>query len=82
MDKNVLIILCVYLTQADHLLSRMSFGVYIIHPLLITIAKLIMPYHVQPLRYMLLLYLVVVCLSFLICYLFSKVPLARKLVRM
>lgn len=64
------------------LLSRMSFGVYIIHPLLITIAKLIVPYHAQPLRYMLLLYLVVVCLSFLICYLFSKVPLARKLVRM
>lgn len=64
------------------LLSRMSFGVYIIHPMLITIAKLIVPYHVQPLRYMLLLYIGVMVLSFLICYLLSKVPLARKLVRM
>ena len=64
------------------LLSRMSFGVYIIHPMLITIAKLIVPYHAQPLRYMLLLYIVVVFVSFLICYLFSKMPLVRKLVRM
>ena len=62
--------------------SKMSFGIYIIHPLLITIMEHILPYHGMPLLYMLVLYVIVFILSFVCCSILSRIPGLRLSVRM
>lgn len=64
------------------MVSKMSFGIYIIHPLLITVMEHILPYHGMPLLYMLVLYVIVFILSFVCCSILSRIPGLRLSVRM
>lgn len=63
------------------ILSKLSFGVYIVHPLFQTVFREIFEYTKAPLQYILIYYVVVIVLSFASCFVASKMPLIKKLIR-
>lgn len=66
------------------LLSRMTFGVYIIHPALLTAFCALIPYdhNSMPVFYILVSYVVVLLLSFVFSVLAAKIPFIKNFVRM
>ena len=62
-------------------LSKLTFGVYLIHPLLLTIYKDIIAYKENLIAYIIVEFAVVVCASFLLSYLISKIPVMNKLIK-
>lgn len=64
-------------------LSRMTFGVYLIHPLVQRVLREILSYNgSMPALHILLSFVIVSLLSFIACWVMSKIPVIRKLVRM
>lgn len=63
------------------IMSKLSFGVYIIHPLFQTIVSRIFTYTKLPLIYIFCYYVTVIVLSFGSSYIASKIPIVRKLFR-
>jgi surface polysaccharide O-acyltransferase-like enzyme len=63
-------------------LSRLTFGVYIVHPLVLQICTWIQPYTKLPLVYIVLKWVITCCISFVLCYITSKIMFIRKLIRM
>lgn len=63
-------------------LSKLSFGVYIIHPLWITAVGKCYQYSGGPLLYILCDTVIIVILSFATCYGLSKIPVVKKIVRL
>jgi len=65
------------------LLSRMTFGVYLIHPLAQRVLREILPYGGRlPALHILLVFAIVTAVSLACCWIASKIPVIRKLVRM
>lgn len=62
-------------------LSKLSFGVYIIHPLFLNAFSRFFEYTNNPLLYILVKFGVGIVLSFAICFVVSKIPLVRKIIR-
>lgn len=62
-------------------LSKLSFGVYIVHPLFLTVFRKMFGYTKAPLQYILICYVVVTILSFASCFAASKIPGVKKLIR-
>lgn len=63
------------------ILSKLSFGVYMVHLLFQTVFCTIFKYTKLPLLYILICYAVVIVLSFVSCFVASKIPLVKKLIR-
>jgi surface polysaccharide O-acyltransferase-like enzyme len=63
-------------------MSRLTFGVYILHPLLLVIFKKIMPFTKLPMLYIVLIWGITCCSSFVLCYIASKKRIVKKLIRM
>lgn len=63
-------------------ISNMTFGVYIIHPLFHTLVNQLVPYAENPVLYIAASFLALVLLSFAWCWVASKIPLVKKSVRM
>lgn len=64
------------------LFSKMSFGIYIIHPMIQTELEKISPYSGQPLRYIFSSFFLIFVISSLVCYVGAKVPGLKKMIRM
>lgn len=64
------------------LLSNLSFGVYILHPVFLTVYHRLFRYSSLPLLYMVVEFCVIALISFFVCFMFSKTPYIKKLVRM
>ena len=63
-------------------LSKLSFGVYIIHVLVLSVFTELFPYSEHCLLYILLCFGTVACGSFLCAYVMSKIPFIKKLIKM
>lgn len=63
-------------------LSKLSFGVYIVHVLALDVFRKLLPYRGSCLLYILLYFVVVTCGSFFGVYVMSKIPVMKKLVKM
>jgi len=63
-------------------LSNLTFGVYIVHPLIQTIAGWVIKYVHNPFAYIICSYSVVVAVSFAVCFIVSKIPIIKKSIRM
>ena len=62
-------------------LSKLTFGVYIIHPLILDIILKVFVYKNFPVFYILIVHFLVILISFIITYIMSKIPVIKKLVR-
>ena len=62
-------------------LSKLTFGVYIIHIIVLTLFGKIFPYDRYSVLYIVTSFLIVVIVSFLISYLVSKTPLLKKIIK-
>lgn len=62
--------------------SKLTFGVYIIHPILLTVIQEIFPYKSHFVLYVIVLFLSISVGAFIICALLSKIPYIRKAIRM
>ena len=62
--------------------SNMSFGMYIVHPIVLELFQRTIVYYNYPLLYILVCFCIVLIGSFVLCYICSKVPIARKIIRM
>lgn len=62
-------------------ISRLSFGIYIIHPIILELfcEKSFMPQN--PLLYIISLWLITFSLSYLMCLIISKIPVVKKIIR-
>lgn len=63
-------------------LSKMTFGVYILHPLFMDLVDRVMPYTGMPVLYIMGYFVAVTVLSFAGCYVVSKIPILKRSVRM
>lgn len=63
-------------------LSKLTFGVYIIHPVFLDIADRLVPKSVNPAAYVITYFGVVTVLSFMVSYIISKIPVLKRMVRM
>ena len=63
-------------------LSNLSFGVYIVHDIPLFLFNRNMSYHDAPLLYLIIQFLGISIVSFVGCYILSKIPLVKKTVRM
>ncbi len=63
-------------------LSKLTFGVYIIHPLIMSVLNGVIPAISSPILYILAHFLTTAIFSFLICFVISKIPVIKKLIRM
>lgn len=63
------------------MLSKLSFGVYIVHPVIQTAFTKIFQYSGNPLLYILSYFVVAIVLSFTCCYVVSKIPIIKKVIR-
>lgn len=63
------------------IVSKLSFAIYIVHPLLQTIVSRIYAYTKNPAMYIWSYFGVVIMLSFVGCYIVSKIPIMKKIVR-
>lgn len=62
-------------------LSKLTFGVYIIHVLVLTVYRKIFPYSRFCALYIVLCFVIVVCCSFLISYIVSQIPVLKKIIK-
>lgn len=62
-------------------LSRLSFGVYVVHPIFLRRYERLFAYTEGPLLYLLAWFGAVTALSFGVCFAASKIPLVKKLIR-
>lgn len=62
-------------------LSKLTFGVYLIHALILTVFCKVLPYGQHSALYILLSFVTVSCTSFLCSYIISKIPLVKNLIR-
>jgi len=62
-------------------LSQLTFGVYIIHVIVLAIFKKILPYSSHCVIYLLGCFTVVICVSFLVSYILSKIPVLKKIIK-
>ena len=70
------------LRKALETLSKLSFGVYIIHPLLLHVVTWLFAYTGKPFLYILFSFVIVTTLSFVGCYAASKLSIIKKIIRM
>lgn len=68
-------------TQRLATLSNLSFGVYIIHMLVLSVFNEILPYNDHCVLYIVVSFITVTCGSFLCAFILSKIPLLKKLIR-
>ncbi len=61
--------------------SKLTFGVYIVHIMVLIIANYLLPFRSNSILYLLVSFIVVVGCSFLISFVFSKIPVLKKLVK-
>ncbi len=64
------------------ILSKLSFGVYIVHPLLQTLIDWKFPYTQNPFMYILCYFIIISLLSFGASFIAAKIPLLKKAFRM
>lgn len=62
-------------------ISKLTFGVYIIHVLILTIYSKLFHYSQYCGLFIIVKFLIVVCSSFLISYLISKIPVVKKIIK-
>lgn len=62
-------------------LSKLTFGVYIIHVMVLTACDELLPYSQNSAVYLLVRFAVVACSSFLASYIISKIPVAKKIIK-
>ena len=62
-------------------LSKLTFGVYIIHVLILTVFCKVLPYRQHSVLYIVLCFVTVACSSFLCSYIISKIPAIKKLIK-
>ena len=62
-------------------LSNLTFGVYMIHALLVTIYIKLFPYNGHCILYIIVYFMVVIFFASLISYTISKIPLLRKIIK-
>lgn len=62
-------------------LSGLCFGVYIIHPMILYILFDLLPYSGSPLAYILQYFLIMTVGSLCVCFLLSKIPVLKKIIR-
>ncbi len=62
-------------------LSKLTFGVYIVHALVLTVFGRVLPYSNNCVLYIALCFATVLCVSFLGAYIMSKIPLIKKLIK-
>lgn len=63
-------------------LSRLTFGVYIIHILVLGVLSKLFPYNRWCALYIVVCFAIVTCVSFLASYIISKIPILKKLIKM
>lgn len=62
-------------------ISKLTFGVYIVHPILLSLFQKGFPYSQYPVMYILVCFITVTCSSFFTAYIASKIPLIKKLIK-
>lgn len=62
-------------------LSKLTFGVYIIHVLVLSVYSILFPYSRYSALYIVVCFAIVVCSSFLISYVISKIPVLKKILK-
>ena len=62
-------------------MSKLSFGTYMIHMLVLTVFNKCFPYNNNCLEYIAMSFLAVTCVSFFISYILSKIPVLKIIVR-
>ncbi len=62
-------------------LSKLTFGVYLIHVMILTLFNKFLPYSSSPYIYITVCYIAVLCCSFIGSYIISKIPLLKKLIK-
>lgn len=62
-------------------MSKLSFGAYMIHMIVLTVFNKYFPYGNNCAVYITMSFFVVSCVSFFISYIFSQIPVLRKIVR-
>jgi surface polysaccharide O-acyltransferase-like enzyme len=62
-------------------LSKLTFGVYIIHVILLSVFRELLPYSEFSALYIIGSFMAVVCCSFLGAYVISKIPILKKLIK-
>ena len=63
------------------LFSKLTFGVYVIHPLYLTLIDMVFTYGSNPFVYILVKFIICSLLSFASCYIGSKLPVLKKLLK-
>ena len=61
--------------------SKLTFGVYMIHPILLGLFQKGFPYSNHPVWYILVCFVAVTGSSFLVAYVVSKIPVIKKLIK-
>ena len=61
--------------------SKLTFGVYIVHVLVITVYRRLFPYSRYSVLYIVVCFVVVVCSSFFVSYIISKIPVLKKIIK-
>lgn len=79
--NNIKITLKEKTVQKLEKISKLTFGVYIIHALILDIFCTLLPYSQYCILYILLLFVLVVCSSFIFSYVISKIPFIKKIIR-
>lgn len=62
-------------------LSKLTFGVYLIHVLVISVYSKLFPYSRYSALYIVVSFVIVVCSCFLISYVISKIPVLKKIIK-
>lgn len=62
-------------------ISKLTFGVYMIHPILLGLFQKGFPYSNHPVLYILVCFVAVTGSSFLVAYVVSKIPVIKKLIK-
>ena len=63
-------------------ISKLTFGVYMIHPILLGLFQKGFPYSQHPALYVMACFVTVTCSSFVIAYVASKIPVIKKLIKL
>lgn len=63
------------------MMSKLTFGVYIVHPIFLDVLKVIIPL-TNPLLHIILVFVLTIVISFAVCYIMSKNAITKKLIRM
>ncbi len=67
--------------KAIQLLSKLSFGVYIVHIIVLLLIRKLFSFVSVPVLYMIVVWLCTSILCFAICFVISKIPVLKKIVR-